>query len=337
MAAAMPCWVLWAHNMGFGRRLLPFVGRAGPALTQDYVLTQALLRCSPPPSTSIPTATSRRPRWRRSTRGQPWYSSSGRDRGSRRRRPFGASWITPAATSSAYWVGPPRRKQEESIADGGGNNNLVVMLAGAGILWMGWTGFNGGEHGLVGGGAQHAHLRHHQHPRLDLLRRRRSREAVGDGRRAGDDHRPGVCITPAAGLVQGWAALLMGLASGTLPWHAVSGVVGGVLTGVFEHPALCDMFLPVTGSRGLVYGVRDGGVQVLKQVVAALLVAGWNVGVTSVIMVVVRVFVPLRMTEEELLAGDIAVYGEQAYHHFQSSGGNNFDLSHHDTIEVGNS
>uniref|UniRef100_A0A0E0BEE7 Ammonium transporter AmtB-like domain-containing protein n=1 Tax=Oryza glumipatula TaxID=40148 RepID=A0A0E0BEE7_9ORYZ len=163
-----------------------------------------------------------------------------------------------------------------------------------------------------------------------------------------------VCITPAAGLVQGWAALLMGVASGTLPCytmnaamsfkvddtlgilhtHAVSGVLGGVLTGVFAHPTLCDMFLPVTGSRGLVCGVRAGGVQVLKQVAAALFVAAWNVAATSIILLLVRAFVPLRMTEEELLAGDIAIHGEQAYTNFSS--GTNCSLSH-ETIEVGNS
>uniref|UniRef100_A0A0D9XVV5 Ammonium transporter AmtB-like domain-containing protein n=1 Tax=Leersia perrieri TaxID=77586 RepID=A0A0D9XVV5_9ORYZ len=371
MAAAMPCWVLWAHNMGFGRRLLPFVGRPGPALTQDYMLAQALL-----PSTLhlhsngdvetaavaplYPSATMVFFQWAFAgvTVGLVAGAVLGR-MSVKAWMAFVPVWTTLSYTvgaysiwgggflfhwgvmdysggyvvhlaagvsgyTAAYWVGPPTRK-EEAIA---GGNNLVVMLAGAGILWMGWTGFNGGEHGRVGGASSPGFA---------------ATWPCAGG--AGDDHRPGVCITPAAGLVQGWAALVMGVASGTLPWytinaaamirgkvedtlgilhtHAVSGVVGGVLTGVFAHPTLCDLFLPVTGSRGLVYGVRDGGVQVLKQVVAALFVAGWNVAVTSVILVVVRVFVPLRMTDEELLAGDIAVR-EQA-------------LSHHEAIELGNS
>jgi ammonium transporter, Amt family len=128
--------------------------------------------------------------------------------------------------------------------------------------------------------------------------------------------------------VQGWAAVVMGIVSGSrgrcpstptmnrcrrgflqeevddtlgiLHTHAVSGLLGGVLTGVFAHPALSDLFLPVTNSRGLIYGVRAGGAQILKQVVAACFVVGWNVVVTSAILVVVRALVPLRMTDEQL-------------------------------------
>lgn len=43
MAAAMPCWVLWAHKMAFGKRLLPFVGQPGPAFTQDFMIAQSIL------------------------------------------------------------------------------------------------------------------------------------------------------------------------------------------------------------------------------------------------------------------------------------------------------
>ncbi|KAF0889895.1 hypothetical protein E2562_033864 [Oryza meyeriana var. granulata] len=399
MAAAMPCWTLWAHNMAFGRRLLPFVGRPGPALAQDYMLSQALLpstlhlRSNGEVETAAmaplyPSASMVLFQWAFAgvTVGLVAGAVLGR-MGVKAWMAFVPLWTTLSYTvgaysiwgggflfhwgvmdysggyvvhlaagvsgyTAAYWVGP--RRKEEEMAGG----NLLLMVAGAGILWMGWTGFNGGDPFSANTDSSVAVLNTHICATTSILawiccdvvvRGRPSVVGAVQGMITGL-----VCITPAAGLVQGWAALLMGVASGTLPWytmnaaaaminkvddtlgilhtHAVSGVLGGVLTGVFAHPTLCNMFLPVTGSRGLIYGVSAGGVQVLKQVAAALFVAGWNVAATSIILVVIRALVPLRMTEEELLAGDIAVHGEEAYN---VSGGTNSTLSH-DT-EVGNS
>lgn len=42
-AAVMPCWVLWGYKMSFGHELLPFWGKAGLAVSQDYLIPQALL------------------------------------------------------------------------------------------------------------------------------------------------------------------------------------------------------------------------------------------------------------------------------------------------------
>ena len=78
----------------------------------------------------------------------------------------------------------------------------------------------------------------------------------------------------------------MGILSGSVPWftmmivhkkskllqkvddtlgvfhtHAVAGLLGEILTGVFAEPELCNLFLPVTNSRGGVYG-GNGGIQV---------------------------------------------------------------------------
>lgn len=129
----------------------------------------------------------------------------------------------------------------------------------------------------------------------------------------------------------------MGILSGSLPWftmmivhkrwwllqsiddtlgvfhtHAVAGYLGGILTGLFAEPVLCSLFLPVTNSRGGVYG-GVGGMQILKQIVGGGFIIGWNIVVTSIICVVVRLIVPLRMSEEQLLIGDDAVHGEEAY------------------------
>lgn len=42
-AAVMPCWVLWAYKMSFGHRLLPFWGKAGLAVSQDFLIPRATL------------------------------------------------------------------------------------------------------------------------------------------------------------------------------------------------------------------------------------------------------------------------------------------------------
>lgn len=129
----------------------------------------------------------------------------------------------------------------------------------------------------------------------------------------------------------------MGVLSGSVPWftmmivhkkwwvlqsiddtlgvfhtHAVAGYLGGILTGIFAEPVLCSLFLPVTNSRGGVYG-GVGGVQVLKQIVGGGFIIGWNIVVTSIICVLISLIIPLRMPEEELLIGDDAVHGEEAY------------------------
>ncbi|KAJ6299020.1 hypothetical protein OIU76_020071 [Salix suchowensis] len=167
-----------------------------------------------------------------------------------------------------------------------------------------------------------------------------------------------VCITPGAGLVQGWAAIIMGILSGSVPWftmmivhkrwtliqkiddtlgvfhtHAVAGLLGGVLTGVFAEPELCALFLPVTNSRGGVYG-GSGGIQILKQLVGGGFIIGWNLVVTSIICVVINLVIPLRMSDEHLLIGDDAVHGEEAYALWGD--GEKYDSTkHRDTTEEG--
>jgi Amt family ammonium transporter len=157
-----------------------------------------------------------------------------------------------------------------------------------------------------------------------------------------------------SGLVQGWAAIIMGILSGSVPWftmmivhkrwtllqkiddtlgvfhtHAVAGLLGGVLTGLFAEPELCALFLPVTNSRGGVYG-GSGGIQILKQLVGGAFIIGWNVVVTSIICVVINFVIPLRMSEEQLLIGDDAVHGEEAYALWGD--GEKYDVTKHGDI-----
>lgn len=94
--------------------------------------------------------------------------------------------------------------------------------------------------------------------------------------------------------------------------HGIAGILGGALTGLFAHPQLCNLFLPIPDSNGAFYG-GSRGAQFVKQLVGVGFIVGWNVVITSIILLVIRAFIPLRMTEEGLKIGDHAAHGESAY------------------------
>ena len=147
----------------------------------------------------------------------------------------------------------------------------------------------------------------------------------------------------------------MGICAGSIPWftmmvvhkrwsllqkvddtlgvfhtHAVAGLLGGSLTGLFAEPQLCNYFLSVTNEQGGFYG-GVGGVQFGEQLAGALFVIGWNVVVTSLILLLIRLVIPLRMSEEHLLIGDDAVHGEEAYALWGD--GEKYDITKHGTSD----
>ncbi|KAM1038276.1 hypothetical protein ACFX13_033717 [Malus domestica] len=242
-----------------------------------------------------------------------------------------------AGFTAAYWVGPRLKSDRERFPP----NNVLLMLCGAGMLWMGWSGFNGGAPYAANIVAPIAVLNTNICAATSLLVWT-SLDVVFFGKPSVIGAVQGmmtglVCITPGAGLVQSWAAILMGMLSGSIPWvsmmvlhkksallqkvddtlgvfhtHAVAGLLGGLLTGLLAEPALCKLMLPVGNSRGAFYG-GSGGMQFLKQLVAAMFVIAWNIVSTTIILLAIRVFIPLRMPEEQLIIGDDAVHGEEAY------------------------
>ncbi|KAK4560234.1 hypothetical protein RGQ29_009132 [Quercus rubra] len=211
--------------------------------------------------------------------------------------------------------------------------------AGAGLLWMGWTGFNGGDPYTVSVDASLAVLNSHVCTATSLLTwllldilffGKPSVIGATQGMVNGL-----VCITPAAGVVQGWAAIIMGIMSGSIPWytmmvlhkrsgllkqvddtmavfhaHAVAGSLGGILAGVFAEPKLCRLFCLVDDWEhyvGFFNGLHDGNPRSgVKQLRIQLL------GIV-IICNVVGLVVPLRLSEEELQTGDDAIHGEEAY------------------------
>lgn len=77
---------------------------------------------------------------------------------------------------------------------------------------------------------------------------------------------------------------------------------------------------------GAIYG-GVGGIQLAKQVGGAMFVIGWNLVVTSIIMVLIQLVCPLRMTPELLVVGDDAAHGEEAYALWGD--GEKYDMSRH--------
>ncbi|XVE97124.1 hypothetical protein REPUB_Repub02eG0283700 [Reevesia pubescens] len=241
-----------------------------------------------------------------------------------------------AGLTAAYWVGPRLKSDRERFPP----NNVLLMLAGAGLLWMGWSGFNGGAPYAANIDASIAVLNTNVCAATSLLVWT-SLDVVFFGKPSVVGAVQGmmtglVCITPGAGLVQSWAAIVMGILSGTIPWvsmmilhkkcsllqkiddtlgvfhtHAVAGLLGGLLTGLLAEPELCRLILP-KDTRGAFYG-GNGGLQFLKQIVAALFVIGWNVVSTTIILLLIRLCIPLRMPDNQLEIGDDAVHGEEAY------------------------
>lgn len=96
------------------------------------------------------------------------------------------------------------------------------MLAGAGLLWMGWSGFNGGAPYAANINASIAVLNTNICAATSLLVWT-SLDVMFFGKPSVIGAVQGmmtglVCITPGAGLVQSWAAIVMGIASGSIPW-----------------------------------------------------------------------------------------------------------------------
>ncbi len=209
-------------------------------------------------------------------------------------------------------------------------NNLTLVFIGAGILWLGWNGFNGGDpYGatidaaiavlnteLAAGASVIAWI-------LMDMKFLHKPTLVGATAAAVTGL---VAITPAAGYVNGWGALIIGIAAGTIPWlalnkltprlklddalgvfsaHGVAGLTGGLLTGILADPAVTQYVAP--GLAGALYG---NPYEVGVQAFAAVVVIVYVFIVSYVLLRVIGVFMPLRESEEKLKVGDAAIHGE---------------------------
>jgi len=231
-----------------------------------------------------------------------------------------------AALASAIAIGPRAVK-----ARGIKPNNLYWVFVGCGLVWLGWNGFNGGDPYGSSVDASIAVLNTDLATAVSAITwmamdmsflKKPTLVGAMSGAITGL-----VAITPAAGYVSGYGAIILGIAGGTIPWwatykllprlkvddalgvfpaHGVAGLTGGILTGILADPAATQFVYP--GLKGAAFG-NPGLLGV--QIVAALFVIVYSFVVTFGIWKLIGIFMPLKMKDEEVMVGDSAVHGEE--------------------------
>lgn len=238
---------------------------------------------------------------------------------------------------AAAVVGPRLLKDREPSQA----NDLLLSVVGAGILWLGWNGFNGGDPYFANADAAAAVINTNIAAATAMLTWMFI-DVFGVGKaQLGGMINGMVCglvaITPAAGYVNGFGALLIGLVSGSLPWitmnilgkkgifkkvddalgvfhtHAVAGAIGGLMTGLLADPNMV-VYLGVKGTSnasitGLFYGNPH---QFVVQLEALLVVAIYDGIMTFLLLKLVGLVVPLRMPNLVLEIGDKEIHDEEA-------------------------
>jgi Amt family ammonium transporter len=211
-------------------------------------------------------------------------------------------------------------------------HNLTMTVTGAGLLWFGWFGFNAGSALAAGQSAALALVTTHVAASAGALgwllaeaKHRGKPSALGaaSGIVAGL-----VAITPAAGFVAPWAAIVIGLLAGVVCYaavvlknrfgyddaldvfgvHGVGGLLGALLTGVFASKALNP-----AGANGLLYG-EGGGKQLGVQALGIVAAGAYAIVMTVVIWKVVGLVTKIRVDEPDEREGlDTALHGEEGY------------------------
>ncbi|HEY6780192.1 MAG TPA: ammonium transporter [Thermoleophilaceae bacterium] len=208
-------------------------------------------------------------------------------------------------------------------------HNAVYVLLGAGLLWFGWFGFNGGSGFSTGNSAVLAFTNTLLCPActlvvwfaLDLLRDRKV-TAIG----AATAIIVGcVGITPAGGYISpGWAMALGALAAlpsyAIIVWrprtrvdetldvlaaHGIAGFTGILFIGFFAQTSWNDV------ANGLVYGDAE---QLAWQALAVVVTPAYAFVATYALLRLIGVFTPLRAPSlEEAVGMDVTQHGEEAY------------------------
>ena len=243
-----------------------------------------------------------------------------------------------AGLVGAFMVGKRVGYGRESMAP----HSLTLTMVGASLLWVGWFGFNAGSALEANGFAALAFINTLVATAAAvlawcvgeaLMRGKASMLGAASGAVAGL-----VAVTPAAGNVGIGGALVIGFIGGFVClWgvnglkkllgaddsldvfgvHGVGGIVGALLTGVFNSPALggpsaVGDWVTVTMVTPDAYSIAA---QVWIQAKAVLLTIVWSGVVSVVAYKIVDLTIGLRVSEEQEREGlDISSHGESAYH-----------------------
>jgi ammonium transporter, Amt family len=229
-----------------------------------------------------------------------------------------------AALASVLFIGKRKIKKGEKLAP----HNVTYVALGAALLWFGWFGFNGGSALGSNGLAAVAFVNTDIAASLAMVT-----WMIIDWTREGKPNMVGamtgavaglVTITPAAGYVQPWAAAVIGIICAFVcytavqlrtKWgwddaldvwgvHGVGGALGTILVGVFAAFAVNH-----------VSGLIEGNVhQFLIQLLGAGLAIVYSVVVTVILLWLVNMITPVRVSEDIEITGlDEGLFGEAAY------------------------
>ena len=209
-------------------------------------------------------------------------------------------------------------------------HNLTMTLTGAGILWFGWFGFNAGSALSSGALASLAFMTTHLGAAGGALgwvaiewkhSGKPTALGIASGLVAGL-----VAITPAAGYVAPWAAIVIGFTASALCFyavqakykygyddsldafgvHGVGGFVGAILTGVFAQKSLNE-----AGADGALFGNPH---QLVVQLIATAVSGTYAAVLTYVILKLIDKTIGLRVEEAEEREGlDQTQHGEEGY------------------------
>ena len=232
-----------------------------------------------------------------------------------------------SALAAALLVG--KRLQSGSLATSA--NNIPFVILGAALLWFGWFGFNAGSALSAGALAAGAFVVTNIAAAASALtwvalswaeNKKPSAMAAAIGAVCGL-----VAITPASGYVGPVAAIAIGILGGAVTYlavhfrgktikiddtldvwagHGVGGLMGALLTGVFAEKAI-----NAAGNNGALFGNPN---QLLVQLIAVVAVGVYSFVATYIILKVVSIVLPLRVSPADEEAGlDMAEHGEAGY------------------------
>lgn len=235
-----------------------------------------------------------------------------------------------AALVAALTVGPRRGFQQTAMPP----HNLAMTVTGAGMLWVGWFGFNGGSALSAGGVAGMAILVTHISAAAGSLA-----WMGAEWLRYGKPSVLGIVtgmvaglgtITPASGFVGPGGALVIGLSAGVVcfaatnylervlkvddsldvfPVHGVGGMLGTLLAGVFASTQL-----GVFSGQGFADGIDSMLAQLGVQAIGVIATVAWTAGFTYAILKLLGLTTGLRVSEEKETMGlDLSEHEERGY------------------------
>ncbi|MBU6233181.1 MAG: ammonium transporter, partial [Acidobacteria bacterium] len=247
-----------------------------------------------------------------------------------------------AAFVGAALIGPRIRRDRTTVP-----SNLMMVAIGAGILWLGWNGFNGGAPYYAGADTASAILNTNVATAVALLtwlifdmlfshQKKPTFLGAINGMICGL-----VGITPSAGFVNALGAIGVGFLCSAIVWvawnylsrlrpfrnvddalgvvftHGFAGLAGGLAVGLFADPKMAvyladDGTSPAFSVGGWFY--THSFHQLWEQFIAAVWVIGYTaVGTTAVFLLAKLLVRGLRESDDVLEVGDLAIHDEEAF------------------------